>query len=183
MKQAILLLVIAFKSLFAFSQNSNELQVSLSGIGGIRLGMSIADVEKITGQKINTKLGKGAGDYAMDTISITFKGASIEIVFNNQYIDQQKYEVMVYAMTCSSSLCKTKSGISIGDDKIKVVTTYDTYAMEIYPYIEDVGNGEYKPSKTKSTITLHGQEENGVIIFNLTNNKVVSFTVSVFEGC
>ena len=77
MKQAILLLAIACKSFFAFSQNSNDLQVSLSGIGGIRLGMSIADVEKTTGQKINSNLGKGAGDYAMDTINITFKNASL----------------------------------------------------------------------------------------------------------
>jgi hypothetical protein len=183
MKQAILLLAITIASTFVFSQTTNDLQVSLSGIGGIKLGMSIADVEKITGQKINSKLGKGAQDYAMDTVSVALKGATLEVIFYNQYIDQQKSEVSVYGITSSSSLCKTKSGIIIGDDKIKIVTTYDTYAMEIYPYIEDVGNGQYKPSKTKSTITIHGQEENGVIIFNLTNNKVVSFTVSIFEGC
>ena len=183
MKQAILLFAVAFTSVLSFSQNNNDLQVSLSGIGGIRLGMSIADVEKITGQKINSKLSKSAEDYAMDTITINFKGAPIEIVFYNQYIDQQKSEVSVYSIACSSPLCKTKSGIAIGDDKIKVITIYDTYYMEIYPYSEDVGNGQYKPSKTRSTITIHGEEENGVIIFNLINKKVISFTVSVFEGC
>jgi hypothetical protein len=183
MKQAILLLAIALKSTFVISQTTNDLQVSLSGIGGIRLNMSIADVEKVTGQKINSKLGKGAEDYAMDTVSVTFKGAAIQIIFYNQYTDQQKSEVSVYSITCSSASCKTKSGITIGDDKIKIVSTYDTYYMEIAPYIEDLGNEQYKPSKIKSTITIHGQDENGVIIFNLNNNKVTSFTVSVFEGC
>jgi len=183
MKQTLLLLAIVFKSIFGFSQNSNDLQVSISGIGGIRLSMSIADVEKIINQKINSKLAKGAADYAMDTVSVTFKGAAIEIIFYNQYTDQQRSEVSVYAITCSSPSCKTKSGISIGDDKLKIVSTYDTYYMEIAPYIEDLGNEQYKPSKTRSTITIHGQDENGVIIFNLNNNKVSSFTVSVFEGC
>jgi len=183
MKQAILLLAIAFNSIFSFSQNSSDLTVSLSGIGGIKLNMSIADVEKLTGQKINSKLGKGAQDYAMDTVSVSFKGAAIAIVFYNQYTDQQKSEVSVYSITCSSPSCKTKSGIAIGDDKINFVSTYDTYYLEIAPYIEDMGNEQYKPSKTKSTITIHGQDENGVIIFNLSNNKVTSFTVSVFEGC
>ena len=181
MKQVILLTAFVFSSCVGFSQN--DLQVSLSGIGGVKLNMSITEVEKVVGQKINSRLLKGAEDYAMDTVSLNLKGVPLEIIFYNQYIEEKKFEVSVYAITSSSPLCKTKSGIAIGDDKMKIVTTYDTFYMEIAPYFEDVGNEQYKPSKTRSTITIHGQDENGIIIFNLTNNKVSSFIVSIFEGC
>ena len=183
MKRVILLFAIAITSLVSSSQNSNELQVSLAGLGGIKLGMTIPEVEKILGQKINTTLTKDTKDYIMDTISVGFKGADMKIIFYNEYTDQQKYQVAVYGITSSSALCKTKSGISIGDDKLKIITTYDTYFMEIAPEHEGAGNGEFKPSKTNSTITLHGQNENGVIEFRLINNKVASFSVTIFQGC
>lgn len=183
MKQAILLIAFSANSLFGYSQNTSDLQVSLSGIGPIKLGMTVAEVEKIVGQKINISLTKDTKDYIMDTISLGFKGADLKIIFYNEYTDQQKYQVAVYGIISSSPLCKTKSGISIGDDKLKIITTYDNYFMEIAPELDQVGAGELKPSKTNSTIILHGQNENGVIEFRLINNKVASFSVTIFQGC
>ena len=183
MKRTFILIIIVFNSINSFSQISNEFLVGLAGIGSIKLGMTVAELERTTGQKIKTSLSKENKEYMMDTIRLNFKGAEFQITLYNEYLDQDKYQVAIYSITCSSPLCKTRSGIVIGDDKMKIVSIYDTYYMEIAPFTEEVGNGQYKPSKTKSTVTIHGQEENGIIIFNLNSNKVNSFTVSIFEGC
>lgn len=180
MKHILLFFALFLNSLFTFSQN-NELSVGLAGIGPFKLGMTITEVEKITGQKVS--LTKKTEEYILDTISVNYKGAELKITFYSEYIEQDKYKIAVYAIASSSPLCKTRSGISIGDEKLKIITTYDTYFMEIAPDVEDAGNGEYKNSKTKSTIILHGQNENGVIEFRLLNNKVISFTVMLYEGC
>ena len=73
---------------------------------------------------------------------------------------------------------KTRSGIGIGDDKYKIISTYEGYTIWIMPEYE---NNYTTKSKTKSSIWLHGDSRN-VIIFYLNNNKVTGMSVTYFEG-
>ena len=87
---------------------------------------------------------------------------------------------IVYEVRSSSPQLKTKSGIGIGDDKLKIVSTYSDYLIHIMPEYE---NNYTVKSKTRSTVWLYGDESGKVIIFYLTNNKVTGFAVMYNEGC
>lgn len=181
MKYFFLVLAVAFSTTI-FSQTSTDHQVSLSGIGAIRIDMSKAAVEKLINKKITLTAPKKE-DYVIDTVKITYSNIELEVAFYNKYISEDKYEIAVYSVSGSSSLLKTKSSVGVGDDKIKIITTYDTYHLDVSPLYNTDEKGNYKPDKTRSTITLFGDTQPNVIIFNLESNKLISFTVSMYEGC
>ncbi|MBK7100141.1 MAG: hypothetical protein IPH58_19975 [Sphingobacteriales bacterium] len=78
---------------------------------------------------------------------------------------------------------KTKSGIRLGDDKMKIIETYKDYDFYYSFIYEDDGQGNFKRSKTHSVIQLKGESENSSLFFYLNEGKVEGFEVSVFEGC
>lgn len=153
----------------------------MSGIGEIRIGMKEAEVKKLTGQAFTLKHFNTKGDESYnDTARLTWKGIDMDVVFQRSYSDEKKFFITVSEVRSSSPVLKTKSGIGIGDDKLKIITTYEGYLMHIAPeYEADLST----KSKTRSTVWLFGDSTGNVIIFYLTNNKITGFSVIVYEGC
>lgn len=176
----ILILLLILNSFKVYSQNTAPL-VSMNGIGDIKVGMKKPDVEKLTGQTIKlVNLVKKGDDWNRDTIKISYKDISYELVFDKDYVNEKSQGFIVYEVKSNSPQLKTKSGIGIGDDKLKIVSTYGDYMIQIMPEYEK----DYTvKSKTKSTVWLYGDESGKVIIFYLTNNKVTGFSVMYNEGC
>ena len=163
----------------ALSQNSSVI-ISTAGIGEIKIGMKKAELEKLIGQKLTLKHLAAKKDNAyQDTFRVQYKGIEIEVMLQNNYIENDKYEITVGQLRSNNPSLKTRSGIAIGDDKLKVVSTYENYLLHLSPDYEN----DYKTkSKTKSTIWLFSDDSN-VIIFYLENNKVTAFSVMMYEGC
>src|SRR3954465_15291168 len=110
----ILLLLLSFPAMA--SAQSNPFMVTMNGIGEIKLGMKKAEVEKLLNQTIKTpNLSKKDGDYYEDTIHVLYKGMEADVIFQKQYIDEKKTEVVVWGVSSSSPQLKTRSGIGIGD--------------------------------------------------------------------
>jgi hypothetical protein len=174
------ILLLFIVSINAFSQNTSSL-VSMNGIADIKIGMKKTEVEKLTGQSIQlVNLIKKEDDWSRDTIRITHKDISYEIVLDKDYVNEKSQGYIVYEVRSNSPQLKTKSGIGIGDDKLKIVSIYNDYMIQIMPEYEK----DYTvKSKTKSTVWLYGDESGKVIIFYLTNNKVTGFAVMYNEGC
>jgi hypothetical protein len=179
----LLTLLSCFISGFCFSQTVNDYQVTLNGIGPFKLDMKKTEVEKILNQAVQTPHGSKKEDYLNDTVSVTYKEAEITLVFYKKYIDETKNEIAIYSISGKSPLLKTKSGIVAGDDKMKIISTYSEYNMNIYRAYELNEKGNYIPSKTKWIIQLMGENSPGTIEFKLENNKLIEFTVGIFEGC
>lgn len=172
--------------LFLFSRASsqtNDYQVTLGGIGPIKVDMAKKEVEKILNQTIKTPNGSGKEELGLDTVKVTWKETELEIIFYRKYIDEKKKEIAVFAVSGNSALLKTKSGIVVGDSKLKVIETYLDYSMNLYKDYEPDEKGDYTVSKTKSTVMLMGDSGNYVIYFKFENNLLVSFTVTINEGC
>lgn len=154
--------------------------VSMGGIGDIKVGMKKAEFEKLTGQPVKfVKLLKKE-DWDRDTITMVYKDVNYQVVFDKDYINGNNNSFIVYEIRSSSPQLKTKSGIGIGDDKLKIVDTYKDYMIQIMPAYE---NDYTTKSKTKSTLWLFGDESGKVIIFYLENGKVTGFSVMYNEGC
>ena len=176
MKRTALPLLFLFFSTYSIAQTISY-TVSMSGISEIKIGMTKAALEKLLNQTIKLPADK---NNSRDSASCNYNGLNLSIVFEKQEVNN-KSELVVWEVKSNHPQLKTRSGISIGDDKLKVISTYDGYTIYIMPDYDDA-NFTIK-SKTKSTIWLHGDESGKVIIFYLTNNKVTGMSVTYDEGC
>lgn len=176
MKNIFLLLLIAVSSQIA-AQNSDYL-ITPKGIGPFSLGIKKAEVEKLLGKKITLKnLLKEDG--WQDTIKARYKNTDIDIYLQRSYENTDKPDIILGGVRVYSNVYKTQSGITIGDDKMKVVNTYEYNAVNIWPEYED---DEFtRRSKSKAVISVYFDKEGNSISFNLTNKKVTSIEVTFLE--
>ena len=170
-------ILLLFTGLRAFAQSAPA--VSLAGIGDIKVGMKKADLEKLTGQPVKLVKLLKKEDWERDTVNITYKDIPYQVILDKDYINENSQGFIVYEVRSNAPGLKTKSGVGIGDDKLKIVSTYQDYMIQIMPEYE---NDYTTKSKTKSTVWLFG-DDGKVIIFYLTNNKVTGFSVMYNEGC
>ncbi len=161
---------------------NTDYQVTLSGIGPFKVNMTKTEIEKLLGKKIATPHNTNHDSYNNDTVAITYKDVNLNMVFYQEYLAENKTETALFSIFSSSPLLRTKSGIAIGDEKAKVLSTYDDYSLNInFDYIED-DKGNYKRSKTKSSILLFGENSVSTLRFIMIDKKITAFEVSIYEG-
>lgn len=173
------LLSICLVIFLSLQVNAQTALVTMNGIGDIKLGMKKTQVEKLVNQTFNlAHLSSKNSDAYQDTVHINYNGLDANVIFQKEYSENDKYDIAVWEIKSNNSQLKTKSGIGIGDDKFKIISTYEGYVIWIMPEYES--NYSVK-SKTKSSVWLHGDNGN-VIIFYLDKNKVTGMSVTYFEG-
>ena len=169
----LLLIIISAKN---YAQESYS--ITMNGIGNFKLGMKKADAEKLLSQEIKLhNLLKE--DWVYDTIACSYKDLQLSLVFDRQSLDDKKYDIVLREVMSNSTNIKTPSGITIGDDKLKIINTYEAYTIWIIP---DYENNYTTRSKTLSSIWVHGDESGNVIIFHMNMNKVQSVSVTYNEN-
>ena len=166
-------------SILSYSQDAPL--VSMNGIGEIRIGMKKAALEKLLNKPLPLMhFGRKNDESYEDTAHVVYKGIDMDVFFQQEYGEDKKVSITVSGVRSSSPLLKTRSGITIGDDKIKVITTYESYTMNLVPEYETDGTTK---SKTRSTIWLLSDQGSTAIMFHLTNNRITGFSVRANEGC
>lgn len=163
MKKLILILLILF-SIKANSQN-NEYIVTMDGIGAIKIDMKQDELEKILNKKIplTNPLDTVSGAW-YDSAKIKYKNIDLRLEFQRTYTDENNFYMRITAMQTNSPLCKTKTGIGIGSDKLKIIAAYEDYTLIV----------------TKEAIIVRDIENERMIIFNMSNKKVVSIEVATY---
>jgi hypothetical protein len=170
MKKVLPLLFILFATA-TVAQNNNYL-LSLDGIGALKLGMPLTELEKLLKTKITLKVINIDSVRLTETVNTKYKGIDVEI----NLWKRQDNSITVDGIKTSSSLCKTKTGLGIGSTRLQIIAAYDGYHIDAKPVFEYDTDKPVK-SKTMSTVTVKEDEEGFAIIFNLVNNKVVSFEI------
>ena len=160
-----------FLTTTVIAQNKDYL-LSTDGIGPIKLGMPLTALEELLQKKITLKVINIDSVVLVETIKTKYK--SIDLVID--LVKWQDETIVLNGITSSSSLCKTKSGIGIGSTRLQIITAFDGYYIDATPQYKMVGD-KFLKSKTENTITVKDDEEGNAIVFNLVNNKVVSFKI------
>lgn len=155
----------------AIAQNKDYL-LSLDGIGVLKLGMPLTELEKVLKTKITLKVINIDSVRLTETVNTKYKGIAVEI----NLFKRQDNIITVDGIKTSSALCKTKTGLGIGSTRLQIIAAYDGYHIDAKP-VFDYDNDKAVKSKTMSTVTIKEDEEGYAIIFNLVNNKVVSFEI------
>lgn len=178
MKKLLLILLIAIGNKIA-AQNTDYL-ITAKGIGSLKIGMKKAEVEKVTGKKITLKNLLDKDGYS-DTIKTKYKNIDVLLYLERQYLEEEKYDIVLSGIKTTSPLCKTSTGIGIGDDKIKIINAYENSSIYIWPEFED--DTYTKRSKTKVVISVYNDEDGNTINFSLLNKKVISIEITyAMEG-
>jgi transposase len=176
MKKIYLLLLLAFSTKLMAQQN--DYLVSWKGIGALKIGLKKDEVEKLIGKKITLKNLLDKDGYS-DTIKAKYKAIDVQVYLEKQYKDDEKYDIVVSGVRTTSPLCKTASGVSIGSDKMNIISLYENYSLFVFPEYDDKTN---TTSKTRSVINISGDDSGNALILYLTNKKVTAIEVTYSEG-
>lgn len=157
--------------------------ISKEGIGEIKIGMTQAELEKLLNQKLILKHANDSGDVWADTATAKYKDIEVSLYFERQYNEDDNIKVMqLFAAETSNPLCKTETGIGIGDEKSTIVAAYDDNPINMGPEYEPVNDSTWLPSKTKYSISVKDDKWDKELIFHLVNKKVNSLAASIIMG-
>ena len=170
------LLVSSFVVINATAQNTDYL-ASTGGFGPFKIGMSKAAVEKSL--KTNLKLpnlAKNPDAYECDTVKCKYKELDVELVFSrNYFMNDTTLKVGIREIKSSSPLLKTKSGIAIGDDKLKIFKSYDHYRLLYVP------EWDKQNSSKKAQVYLSDIDLGTELVFYLYDGRVTGFGAMLQE--
>jgi len=168
MKKIFFILFIFISTITA--AQSKDYLLSTDGIGALKLGMPLSDLEKILQKKITLKVIDVDPIALTEKIKAKYKNIDVEI-----NLIKRQDGIVVDGITSNSNLCKTTSGIGVGSDQLEIINAYDDYNVDLLPVYEGTDNPV--KSKTKKNILVKQGAEGYAILFHLINNKVVSFEI------
>lgn len=143
----------------------NDYMVTMGGIGAIKIDMKQNELEKLLNKKIPlTNPWDTISGAWYDSAKLKYKGIDLRIEFQRTYTAENSFYMRIIAMETSSPLCKTISGIGVGTDKLKIIAAYEDYTLIV----------------TREAIIARDNDEERMIIFNMSNKKVVSIEVATY---
>jgi hypothetical protein len=170
--------------LFLFSLQSVLAQVTIpvssTGIGDIKINMTLQQVEKATGQVITLKTAS-IESYEMDTALVKYKGVPVTIIWYTVGGDEtEKPQKKVYSVGASHPGLQTRSGFTLGSDKFDIVKKLDGMYLNLQPD----WRMDSQPDKAKYSVLMLTDGENGTqLIMYFENNKLSGFQITIHEGC
>ncbi|MGH2552871.1 MAG: hypothetical protein ACRDEB_04100, partial [Chitinophagaceae bacterium] len=111
------------------------------GIGELKIGMTQAELEKLLGQKLMLKHANDTGDIWSDTATAKYNEMDVTFYFERQYNEDKDIKIMeLYGIETSNPLCKTETGIGIGDNRATVLSAYEENPINMGPEYEQVND-------------------------------------------
>ena len=81
----------------------------------------------------------------------------VSLYFERQYNDTDNSIMLLNGVETTSSLCKTASGIGVGDEKSAILPAYEENPINMGPEWESVNDSTWAMSKTKYSISRLSQ--------------------------
>jgi len=172
LKKIFFFLFIAFVAK-ASAQNI-DYTVSMNGIGALKIGMSQAELEKLLNQKFILKNALDTAESWQDSTAARYKNINVTLFFQRHYTAENIYYMYLTGLKTSSPLCKTKQGIGIGADKLKIIAAYEADNISMGPEFED--EAFTKKSKTGYIISMNNDNNDRQIVFYLKNRLCPIFS-------
>ena len=171
-------LLLFFLGMHAYGQS--VVPVSSTGIGEIKINMTLQQVEKVIGQAIMLKPAS-TESYEMDTALVSYKGVQVALILYTVGGDEtNKTQKKVYSVGASHPNLQTRSGVTLGNDKFDIVKKLDGMYLNLQPD----WRMETQPDKAKYSVLMLSDGENGTqLIMYFENNKLTGFQVTIDEGC
>ena len=161
---------------------NNEYTITKDGIGELKIGMTAPELEKLLDRKLEFNAMKDSAGYWNDTIKAKYKDIGVSLYFERMYIDEDNSVMQLSGVETSNALCKTSSGVGIGDEKLDIIAEYEDNPINMSPDWEIVNDTTWVLSKTKYSVYVRDDKWDREIIFHLTNKKVTSLQAATIMG-
>lgn len=161
---------------------SAENTITKDGIGDLKIGMTKTDLEKMLKATLSMKHAKDTGEIWMDTATVQYAGMEVELYFQKLYSEEPTTEMELFGLSTKSPLCKTKSGIGVGDDRNAVLAAYEENPINMGPESVMVNDSTWELSKTNYFIHVNDDNWDKQISFYLVNKKIASIEASMRMG-
>ncbi|MEQ1675104.1 MAG: hypothetical protein ABL876_00305 [Chitinophagaceae bacterium] len=157
--------------------------ISKEGIGDLKIGMTQTELEKLLNQKMVMLHANDTSDIWSDTARVKYKDIAVSLYFERQYSEDKDAKVMqLMAVETSSTLCKTATGLGVGDERAAILTAYEANPIDMGPESEMVNDTTWVLSKTKYYINVKDDKWDKEIVFRLVNKKVASIEATLILG-
>lgn len=161
---------------------SAEHSISKDGIGELKIGMTKTDLEKMLKESLALKHAKDTGEIWMDTATVKYAGMEVELYFQKMYSEEPTNEMELFALSTKSPLCKTSTGIGVGDDRNAVLAAYELNPISMGPESVMVNDTTWTLSKTNYFIHVSDDKWDKQISFYLVNKKIAAIEASLHMG-
>jgi hypothetical protein len=161
---------------------SAENTISKDGIGDLKIGMTKTDLEKMLKTSFSMKHAKDTGEIWMDTTTVQYAGMEVELYFQKLYSEEASTEMELFGLSTKSPLCKTATGIGVGDDRNAVLAAYEENPIHMGPESVMVNDTTWALSKTNYSIHVSDDKWDKQINFYLVNKKIASIEASLQMG-
>jgi hypothetical protein len=147
--------------------------LTTEGLGELRVGMDVKELEKVLGEKI-TLMNQNPQEVWIDSAQIKYRGEPATVFFDRRYLTDTTFDLVLGGIRTSGAGFKTGTGIGIGSGKDEIWNAYrEGYIFNMYPDYEDSTFTNF--SKTRSFIYVTTGEGDNAILFSLENDKVKMF--------
>jgi len=160
----------------------SEYTITKDGINDLKIGMSQQEVEKLLNTHFDMNAEKDSVGYWSDTIKTKYRDLDVSLYFDRQYVSEDSGYMEVNGIETSSPLCKTASGVGIGDEKSDIIAAYEDNPVNMSPDWVNVNDTTWAMSKTKYSVYVRDDKWDKEIIFHLTNKKVTSLEARIIMG-
>jgi hypothetical protein len=161
---------------------SSEYTITKDGIGELKIGMLQADIEKLLKQSLVMKHAKDTGEVWSDTATVTYNKMEITLYFQKSYVEEHADEMELFGLSTSSPLCKTSTGIGVGDDRAAILAAYEESPITMGPENIMLNDTTWGFSKTNFYINVSDEKWDRQLSFILVNKKVATIEAILQMG-
>ena len=161
---------------------NNDYTISKNGIGKLKIGMTQNEVGDLLNKHFSFNAMKDSAGYWNDTVKTKYKDMDVSLFFERQYNDSDNNVMLLNGVETNSPLCKTASGIGVGDEKSVILPAYEDNPINMGPEWESVNDSTWAMSKTKYSISVKDDKWDKELVFHLVNKKVVSLQAGIIMG-
>jgi len=161
---------------------SSEYLISKDGIGELRIGMTKTDLEKILKTPLAMKHANDTGEVWVDTAAATYGKIEVMLYFQKQYLEKPTDEMELMGISTNSPLCKTTTGLGVGDDKSAILIAYDNSPITMGPENIMLNDTTWALSKTNYYIHVSDDKWDKTISLLLVNKKITSIEAMLQMG-
>jgi hypothetical protein len=161
---------------------SPEHTISKNGLGDLKIGMTKTEIEKMLNQSLVMMHAKDTGEIWGDTATVKYADMDVALYFQKGYSEDHPDEMELSGLSTSSPLCKTASGIGVGDDRDDILAAYDDNPITMGPENIMLNDTTWGLSKTNYYINISDDKYDKQINFLLVNKKIARLEASLQMG-
>ncbi len=173
-------------TVFSFSNlQAQDVNASTVRLGPFSINMKATEVEKLSNRKLSLKELKGQDEDYNKMIDVMVDNVIYQLHFYPGYNEQGASDgsYILSRVKCEDKRMKTKSGITIGQNKIDIITQLSgmNISFDFNKYQNYDTDG--KPTKLFSEqITIRDTDAGSSLILNISKEKIISFELFLQEG-